>query len=203
MPVFRTLAAPHQVEIPKIKGSRFIADVAPVASEAEAKAFVESVRQVFPDASHHCWAWALAGDVVRSSDDGEPGGTAGEPILKRILGAELEAVAVVVTRWFGGTKLGMGGLVRAYGGAAAAVLDEAEIVTRTQTVELRLSHAYGDSGAVTSVLTAHGLEPVSAEYGVEVVLAVAVPVEEVDVFVIELRDRTAGRVVAEPCADPG
>ncbi len=116
-----TLAAEHEHE-EVIKRSRFLARAASIADEAEALRWMASVRE--REANHNCWAWKL-GDVVRFSDDGEPGGTAGRPILSAIEMHGLDGVVVVVTRWFGGIKLGAGGLVRAYRGVAASCLREA------------------------------------------------------------------------------
>ena len=107
------------VEVDKIKGSRFIVTVSPISTENHFKDILSSLQKAHPNANHHCWAWRLAGDSrERSSDDGEPSGSAGEPILQRMRRAELIDSMIVVTRYFGGTKLGVGGLVRAYGGAA-------------------------------------------------------------------------------------
>lgn len=115
-----------------IKKSRFIAHAAPVASEEEARTFIAGVAD--PSANHNCWAWRI-GQAYRFSDDGEPSGTAGKPILQAIDGQSLDGVAIIVTRWFGGILLGSGGLVRAYGGTAAACLRQAaktEIVVRSE-----------------------------------------------------------------------
>ncbi|MBV2183882.1 MAG: IMPACT family protein [Rhizobium sp.] len=115
-----------------IKKSRFLAHAAPVASEDEAKAFIAAVSD--PSANHNCWAWRV-GQAYRFSDDGEPSGTAGKPMLQAIDGQALDRVAVVVTRWFGGILLGSGGLMRAYGGTAAACLKAAaksEIIPRIE-----------------------------------------------------------------------
>ncbi|WP_343851718.1 YigZ family protein [Rhodanobacter soli] len=119
-----TLAQPcrHQEEIKK---SRFLAQAAPVESTEQALAFVRDVGD--PTATHNCWAYRLGQDY-RFNDDGEPGGTAGRPILQAIEGQQMDRIAVVVTRWFGGIKLGAGGLVRAYGGTAAECLRRAERV---------------------------------------------------------------------------
>lgn len=119
-----TLAQPcrHQEEIRK---SRFLALAAPVESAEQALAFVREVGD--PTATHNCWAYRIGQDY-RFNDDGEPGGTAGRPILQAIEGQQMDRVAVVVTRWFGGIKLGAGGLVRAYGGTAAECLRRAERV---------------------------------------------------------------------------
>ncbi len=115
-----TAAKYHELET-HIKKSRFIARVAHVSSEPEAMSFLEKVRD--PSASHNCWAFHT-GDVFRFFDDGEPAGTAGKPILGSIVNKEFDNVMVVITRYFGGIKLGVGGLARAYGGTAARCLDE-------------------------------------------------------------------------------
>lgn len=115
-----------------IKKSRFLAHAAPAGSEDEAKAFIAAVSD--PSANHNCWAWRV-GQAYRFSDDGEPSGTAGKPMLQAIDGQALDRVAVVVTRWFGGILLGSGGLMRAYGGTAAACLKAAaksEIIPRIE-----------------------------------------------------------------------
>ena len=119
-----TLAGPcrHQEEIRK---SRFLALAAPVESTEQALAFLREAGD--PTATHNCWAWRIGQDY-RFNDDGEPGGTAGRPILQAIEGQEMDRVAVVVTRWYGGIKLGAGGLVRAYGGTAGECLRRAERV---------------------------------------------------------------------------
>lgn len=109
----------------EIRRSRFVAHCAPVSSQADTLAFYESVADA--QANHNCWAWRLDG-VVRFNDDGEPAGSAGRPILAAIEGRELDRTMIVVTRYFGGIKLGIGGLVRAYGGVASRCLDRASIV---------------------------------------------------------------------------
>ena len=120
---FRTLAddATHEETI---KGSRFAGHAVRVRSREEADARVEALRAAHPDASHVCFGWRVGSDQ-RFSDDGEPGGTAGRPILEVILQRDLDGVLVAVVRWFGGTKLGAGGLIRAYRGTAAKTLDRA------------------------------------------------------------------------------
>lgn len=117
----KTLSGPARVEI-EIKRSRFIAHAQRVENLAETLEFYESVAQT--DATHNCWAWRL-GHQYRFNDDGEPASTAGKPILTAIDGKQVDHVMVVVTRYYGGTKLGVGGLVRAYGGAAARCIDQA------------------------------------------------------------------------------
>lgn len=134
-----TLAAPARHEI-LVRKSRFLAQAAPADSETVARAFIAAVSD--PAATHNCWAWRI-GAEYRSSDDGEPGGSAGRPILAAIDGQDCDRVVVVVTRWFGGIKLGVGGLVRAYGGAAAECLRQAPRVELLDlaTVRCTLAHA--------------------------------------------------------------
>lgn len=190
---YRTLTAPCEHEIEKIKGSRFVALATHAADPDAAERFVQTVRERFPDASHHCYAWRLArDDRSRTQDDGEPGGSAGAPILRQIDAQGLADVVVVVVRWFGGTRLGVGGLIRAYGGAAGELLRGAPVETTLRTRSLRVRFPYDVSGAVQSVLTAHGLEPAGSDYGAEVRLDLEVPVAAADTVTRELRDRTAG-----------
>jgi uncharacterized YigZ family protein len=196
---YRTLAAPLRHEIERIKGSRFIAEVAPVVSPDQALARVEALRREFHDARHHCWAYRLGagGDRFRFNDDGEPSGSAGRPILQQIDGRELTDVVAVVVRYFGGTKLGVGGLVRAYGGAAGAALDHAGIRTVTVTEEVAVAYPYEVSGEVQRLLTASDLRPASADYGETIRLVLRVPIRDVDGWVARLRDVTAGRATVE------
>ncbi len=129
-----------------VKGSRFIAWVAPAGDADEAAALVAEARKEHPDATHHCWAYRCGADQ-RFSDDGEPGGTAGRPMLEVILRRDLDYVVTVVIRYFGGTRLGAGGLVRAYSGATARVLDVAgtKTVLQREWLELRVPFGLADS----------------------------------------------------------
>lgn len=197
MASYRTLAAEHRHEIDKIKGSRFLATVGPASNEEEALELLGRVRRELHDARHHCSAWrfGLTGRDFRSSDDGEPSGSAGKPILAAIDGRELVDVVVVVTRWFGGTKLGVGGLVRAYGAAAAEALDRATIETVTLKRRFVFEHPYDCSGAVQGVLTERGVVPVDSDYGETVKLKLALPLADCDGVLGDLVERTAGRGV--------
>ncbi|MFT5059681.1 MAG: putative YigZ family protein, partial [Planctomycetota bacterium] len=156
---YRTPSAHFQYEPDKIKGSRFIADVSPVQNAEEAEAFVRLIRDQYPDACHHCYAWrtGMQGEVHRSSDDGEPSGSAGRPIAAQLEGHELTQLVVVVTRYFGGTKLGVGGLMRAYGGAAGQALDRVEVTTKIITEPVRFAYPYDCSGPVEGILHSHEL----------------------------------------------
>jgi uncharacterized YigZ family protein len=199
MPTVRTIARPLSFEIPKIKGSRFIAAAARAESAEAARAFVEARRRELPDATHHCFAWRLGRgeNAFRTADDGEPSGTAGRPILQQIDARRLTDVAVVVSRYFGGTKLGTGGLVRAYGGAAAEVLARAGVVELPVVAVLRLGYGYEQTGAVRGVLASFGLAAERPDYGAAVRVEVAVPVEEVEDVRRALRDATGGRIEIE------
>ena len=192
--LLRTVAAPASAELPRISGSRFVAHLVPVDSEAAALAVVEARREADPDATHHCWAFVLEGGRARSSDDGEPRDTAGAPILRHLEGAGVVDVVAVVTRWYGGTKLGRGGLVRAYGDAAAAALGAATVVERPALVTRRLLHDYDLTGAVDGVLAAHDATEVDSEYGARVTRVVQVPRAAAVAFDEDVRDATAGRV---------
>lgn len=129
-----------------VMGSRFIATVAPVAHAQEALQLLASIREAHPAASHHCWAYRV-GDDQRFSDDGEPGGTAGRPILEVFLKRDLDRVAAVVVRYFGGRKLGAGGLVRAYGAAVARAIQVAgeRTVVAARRLEVRAPFAHVDT----------------------------------------------------------
>lgn len=186
-----TLAAPATAGL-EVKHSRFVAHAAPVASPDEALAFLQRVAE--PAATHNCWAYRV-GTQYRSSDDGEPSGTAGRPILAAIDGAGLDAVAVVVTRWYGGIKLGAGGLVRAYGGCAAQCLRDAPRVERVVAVEVALAYDFGDTGAVHAMLAAVGAERIDERFsGDGAHLRIRLPRERVDSLKAQLRDATRNRV---------
>ncbi len=198
-PTFRTVQRPERHEIDKIKGSRFGASLWPLADEGEVAGHLEWLRSQVPGATHHCWAWRLGrdGDRFRVHDDGEPTGSAGRPILQRIDGHGLTDVLLVVSRTFGGTKLGVGGLIAAYGTAAAEVLERAEVRTITVTRRLSVRHPYDRSGAVRGLLAAMNLKPMEAEFSAEVRFVVDVPEGIVEEFLKELRERTAGGASAD------
>lgn len=177
-----------------VKGSRFIATVFPVADEASAKHALLEIRAEMPDAGHHCWAWRIASPAIeRASDDGEPGGSAGRPILAQLTGRDLVDTAVIVTRFWGGTKLGVGGLVRAYGGAAGQVLDLAPIEQWVAMITATLIHDHGDTDAITRVLAAHGAVDSEAEYGVHVTRTLQVPGTSKEALTAAVADATSGR----------
>ncbi len=140
---YRTIAAPAEAAL-RERSSKFLAYAWPVADEGEAKEHLDALRKKYYDATHHCYAWRLGprGETWRANDDGEPSGTAGKPILGQMLSTEVTDCMIVVVRYFGGTKLGVPGLIAAYKDAAAEVLAAAEIVCRTVDVALEVEFPY-------------------------------------------------------------
>jgi len=193
-----TLAAPasHLLEV---KHSRFLAQAMPVDTPDAALAFF--ARACDPDATHNCWAYRIGQDY-RSSDDGEPAGTAGRPILAAIDGQGYDRVAVLVTRWFGGIKLGAGGLVRAYGGAAAECLRTAQRQPLVAMAELELACAFEDLGTVHAALPAFAAEKTGETFDADGArLYLRLPAEQCQPLRLRLRDATRDRVrFADPCA---
>lgn len=141
--VYRTIAAPVEAAL-RERSSRFIAYAWPVGGEDEAKIHLDAMRKKHYDATHHCYAWRFGpgGEAWRANDDGEPSGTAGKPILGQMLSRDVTDCMVVVVRYFGGTKLGVPGLIAAYKESAAEVLAAAEIVEKTVDVTLDISFPY-------------------------------------------------------------
>lgn len=177
-----------------IKKSRFLAAAGPIDSEQAAKDFIAT--HAHPAANHNCFAWRL-GQVYRFSDDGEPGGTGGKPILQAIDGQSLDGVAVVVTRWFGGILLGSGGLIRAYGGTAAACLRPMEKVALVARVKVRITCVFSDLALIKARLAARDDVRIDGETflatGAE--LDVALPQSGAEQLAQMLVDITAGRTI--------
>ncbi|MEM6293211.1 MAG: YigZ family protein [Myxococcota bacterium] len=182
----------HEAE--PTKGSRFIATVAPAADEMAAREVLAALREEMPDATHHCSAWRIASPSIdRASDDGEPSGSAGRPILAQLQGRDLVNAVAIVTRYYGGTKLGVGGLVRAYGSAAGEALEHAELVPFVPTMRLQIIHGYPEGADVERVLNEFDAVIVDAAYASDVRRAVEVPVDRLDAMTDALRDATRGR----------
>ena len=172
---YRTVAADAVAEV-EVKRSRFRCRVVRVADEAAARAVVEEERRLWWDARHHCSAFVLGpgAEIQRSSDDGEPSGTAGAPMLEVLRGAEVSDVVAVVTRWFGGVLLGAGGLVRAYGDAVRAGLAEAGTLDRELQREYAVALGHADAGRVESALRARGVGVLGVEYAAAATLRLGV-----------------------------
>ena len=176
-----------------IKKSRFIAHAARVTSQAESLDFYESV--IDPQATHNCWAWRI-NFQARSSDDGEPSGTAGRPMLNVIERRNLENVMVVVTRYFGGIKLGVGGLVRAYSGSTAKCLDRAGIVELFPMSEYTIKAAFEWTSSVHGLLDQFGAEKLDENYDNEgMVLKIRCRQADYGKLASGLRDASRGQVV--------
>lgn len=175
------------------KKSRFLSRVAPVASEEEALELLQRVRREHRDARHHCYAYVL-GETERCSDDGEPAKTAGVPILELLRRNALQNVCAVVTRYFGGTLLGTGGLVRAYSGAAAAALKAALIAERRRGVLLSCEADYSLYEAVRRMAEEEGLPAAEAEFGAFVTLRLLIPEEKLSETERRLTELSNGRI---------
>ena len=192
--MINTLAQRMSHEAGPTKGSRFIVTAAPVGSESVARSLLDEVVSRMPGATHHCWAWRIADPAIdRAGDAGEPSGSAGRPILAQVAGRDLVNTAVVVTRYFGGTKLGIGGLVRAYGGATGDALDRAEIIAYRPTVDLWLSHAHGDGPAVELAVAKGEATVLESEYLEIVRQHLRVPLDARATLMKLVADATSGR----------
>jgi len=160
------------------------------------ESYLERFRKEFYDASHHCYAFRLGvnGEQVRAADDGEPSGTAGKPILMVIEGAKLTNVLCVVTRYFGGTKLGTGGLARAYADAAKLAVEDAQIKTVYHMNELRLTYSFDDMSGVERMIAKYGAEKLESVYSDDVKMRIAIRQSLVEEFSKELVEVFSGRV---------
>jgi putative IMPACT (imprinted ancient) family translation regulator len=192
---FTTLAGPGEARL-RDRASVFLAWAAPAASDEEARAVLASREALHRDASHHGSAWRLRDGTRRANDAGEPAGSTGPPILAAIEGAGLLDTVVVVSRWFGGTRLGVGGLVRAYGGAAAAALAGAPRAQGVEALRVRIAYGYAHTAAVLRALERAGAEAMAHGYaaGAEGVLEATVPREAAAALEAALREGTAGTV---------
>lgn len=185
------------------KKSRFIADVLPVSSEEEAQEFIADIKKKYWDARHHCFAYVIGDrhELARFSDDGEPGGTAGKPMLDVLLGEDIHNVVVVVTRYFGGTLLGTGGLVRAYSGAAKAGLANAQIISRIQGTKLSIDTEYTDLGKIQYILGERKITILDSVYTDKVQLVCVIPVDELAKVQEEITEGTGARASMEEVGD--
>ena len=178
--------------------SVFIGQAMPVSTEAEAIAFIDSVKKRYPDARHHVYAYVLReNSVMRFTDDHEPQGTAGMPVLDIIRKNGCTDVVIVVTRYFGGTLLGTGGLVRAYTAAALGALEGAEIIRYDIYTSLELSVSYSDYGKITAILSDHGFRTESTVYDTGITLDGSIIKTGLEEFKNALIEATAGRIEIE------
>lgn len=181
------------------KKSRFIATVVPVHSEEEALKFVEAMKKKYWNATHNCYAYVIGEnhELQRYSDDGEPGGTAGKPMLDVLIGEEIHNAAIVVTRYFGGTLLGTGGLVRAYSAAAKQGLASSVIITKNPGVKLRLATDYAGLGKIQYILGQRGIKILDSIYTDKVEIAALVPLDVLEAVKAEIREGTNGQAGME------
>ena len=176
------------------KKSVFIGQAMPVSTEADAIAFINSVKKHYPDARHHVYAYVLReNSSMRFTDDGEPQGTAGMPVLDAIRKNGCTDVVIVVTRYFGGTLLGTGGLVRAYTAAAIGALEAAEIIRYDIYSTLEISVNYSDYGKITAILAERGFRTEDTAYDTGVSLTGSIVKTELDSLISAITDATAGR----------
>ena len=179
----------------KIKRSEFIGNVSPCHDEEEAKSFIASISSQHRDATHNCRAFILADGTEYSSDDGEPSGTAGKPILNAIKHSGLVNAVVVVTRYYGGVKLGVRGLIDAYGEIAAKVLGLAGRVERVMTRSLSVSLGYASTGTVTRLLEGSGASRLVWDYGEGVNVRGNVPVSSWEEVCAKLSELEATHII--------
>ena len=179
------------------KKSRFITTVMPVSSEEEAIEFIEKMKKKYWNATHNCFAYVIGEhhEVQRCSDDGEPSGTAGKPMLDVLLGEDIHNIVVVVTRYFGGTLLGTGGLVRAYSSAVKAGLASSVIITKTAGIKLRIGTDYTGLGKIQYILNERGIPTMNTKYTDKVEIDVVIPVPKVKQVKEALIEGTNGKVV--------
>jgi len=187
-----TLAGPHYSEL-IIKKSRFIGCVQPVADRAAALAIVEGLRLAHPGATHVCWA-LMAGGQSAANDDGEPGGTAGRPMLEVLRHQKLEGVLATVVRYYGGVKLGAGGLVRAYTDSVAQALMSAELVPLVRRRVLHCQVPYALEGTVRRELALAGAHLIEVRHESVVHFQFDLPDPDADAFVAKIDDAAQGRV---------
>lgn len=190
-------SATHRVE-ETIRRSRFITTVGNAGSVDEARAFIAAVSAEFADATHNCWAYVVGspGDTSRvgMTDAGEPHGTAGRPMLDVLLHSGIGDIVTVVTRYYGGVKLGKGGLVRAYGGGVKAAVETCPTEELVATTELELTATYADAESIRRLLSEYEAEIVEDDFGERVRLLIRLPEEHKEPFSEAARGVTKGRV---------
>jgi uncharacterized YigZ family protein len=200
-------AGRHRVE-QTVRRSRFITTLAPAPTAEAARAFIDAVRAEFPDATHNCWAYAAGAPgssaAVGMSDDGEPHGTAGRPMLEALLHSGVGEVAAVATRYYGGVKLGKGGLQRAYSGGVKLALESLPLSERVERVARVVTIDYGALDSVRRVAAQLDVEIQAERFADDVLLEVAVPAGSVARFSDAIAELTAGKGwVREPEGEPG
>jgi uncharacterized YigZ family protein len=197
---FYTIKEPSEIEM-KIKASRFIGRVFSCQSELEAEDILAGIRKKYYDATHHCFAWRIGLEheqKFRYSDAGEPSGTAGKPIYDRIEGNNLTNLILIVTRYYGGTKLGTGGLTHIYSETAALVIKEAGIVEQFLTEDIIFAVSYPDYGLVERLIYSHNGQLVNRDMNLPIpMLTVRLRLSSIKNFKEKVVDATSGRIKFE------
>ena len=177
------------------KKSRFIAHVEPVSTEEEATAFIAAMKKQYFDARHNCYAFVIGdnSELTRCSDDGEPSGTAGRPMLEVLTGEGITNVVCVVTRYFGGTLLGSGGLVRAYQAATKEGLNNSVIIEKRPGILIEISCDYTDVGKLQYTFANKGIRVLSSDYGADVLFKIVVDIDEKESIKKDLTEITSGK----------
>lgn len=175
---FKTISKAAEGEIFKDQGSKFIGYAFPVKTAEQAEDQVQTVRDLHPKATHHCYAYRLTADgsIYRANDDGEPSNSAGMPIYNQLLSDDLTNVLIVVVRYYGGTKLGVGGLITAYREGARLAIAEAQIVHKTITKSLKIRFPYEETSTVKRLLNTYQLETIQEEFTADCLFELDVPV---------------------------
>lgn len=191
-----TLAAATQL-IEEFKKSRFLTRAVPLHDFTEFDVILRKLREE-EQATHHCWAWKF-GNQYRFSDDGEPTGTAGKPILNAIEGRDCDRIAIIITRWYGGTELGTGGLARAYGGGAARCLQQAQLIEIIEMTDCRFHASFSEWPLVESKLSRFHATISELDFGSEgVAVNLSLPLIEFDAFAFYLSELSRGRIILKP-----
>jgi len=181
-----------------IKRSQFITSISHVANAVEANTFIASIKKEFPDASHNCWAYVAGkpGDTasIGMSDDGEPHGTAGKPMLNVLIHCDIGEIAAVVTRYFGGTKLGPGGLVKAYSSSVKNALEDLTIEEKIQKTSLRLAFAYPYIDAIKLLIKSFDGKLLDEDYQTQITMNVEIPETKNDNFIRTITDLCSGAI---------
>lgn len=181
---YKSISAPSQ-GIYKDKGSKFLSFAFPVQTEEEVKPIIDSLKKEYYDARHHCYAYRIGqfGDIWRANDDGEPSSTAGRPILGQILSSELSDILIVVVRYFGGIKLGVPGLIKAYKSATTDVLENSEIITKIASRRVSLHFGYLAMNDVMKKLKEFNITPEKQEFDNECKIILNIRLSEKDRFI--------------------
>ena len=181
------------------KKSRFIATVLPIDTEEEALQYIEKIKKKYWDARHNCFAFVIGSnnEIQRFSDDGEPQGTAGKPILETLLNENLHNTLIVVTRYFGGTLLGTGGLVRAYGQSSKEGIRNSVIQKVCEGISFKLTVDYNSIGKIKYIMGQMGITDAQEEYGQNVILSILMKKDEYNEFNTKVTDATGGKAVFE------